>query len=462
MVNAALAGDPELVQRFEQEARVAGSLKHPNLVAVYDVGRHEGVPYFVTELLEGESLRQRLTRGRIPLETALELGGSARPRACGRARARGHPPRREAGERVRQPRRPGEAPGLRDRQARRGRRAARGTARTDGRDGDPDRERDRGPAPCSAPRGTCPRSRCGASRSTRGRTCSAWARCCTSCSRAPAPSRAARSSRAGTPSSTTTRPRSRRRCRRRWPRSSCGAWRRSRTAGSSRRAIPPSRSRCCGEAPAQRSRGRCPLARTGRGCRSPALALLALGFAAGSIAWSRTTRSVPVSLPTVEQVTFRWGAVRAARFAPDGRVFFSATFEGRPEEVFTRPVGSAMSQPLGLPSARLLAVSGTGELAVLLAPRFSVLYTAQGTLARVPGVGGTPREVAEDVEYADWSPGRRARAGDRPGHRPYPGVPTRKGPLPAPRDGSATPASRAAETSSPSSTIPSSATAWAR
>jgi hypothetical protein len=131
--------------------------------------------------------------------------------------------------------------------------------------------------------------------------------------------------------------------------------------------------------------------------------LLALGFAAGAIAWSRTHSSALLSLPTVEQVTFRWGAVRGARFAPDGRVFYSATFEGRPEEVFTRPVGSAMSQPLGLPSARLLAVSGTGELAVLLAPRFSVLYTARGTLARVPGVGGTPREVAENVEYADWS-----------------------------------------------------------
>ena len=88
VVNAALAGNPELVQRFEQEARVAGSLKHPNVVAVYDVGQHEGVPYFVTELLEGESLRQRMTRGRIPVQTALEWGAQL-ARGLAAAHARG-------------------------------------------------------------------------------------------------------------------------------------------------------------------------------------------------------------------------------------------------------------------------------------------------------------------------------------------------------------------------------------
>ncbi|HET9034990.1 MAG TPA: protein kinase, partial [Myxococcaceae bacterium] len=64
VVNEVLAGDSELVRRFEQEARLAGSLNHPNLVSVYDFGEHEGTPYFVTELLDGESLRHRLARGR--------------------------------------------------------------------------------------------------------------------------------------------------------------------------------------------------------------------------------------------------------------------------------------------------------------------------------------------------------------------------------------------------------------
>src|SRR5262249_24008969 len=73
-VNEALAGDAELGPRFEQEAGLVGSLNHPNLVAVYDFGIHEGAPYFVTELLKGESLRQRLARGQIPVDTALEWG----------------------------------------------------------------------------------------------------------------------------------------------------------------------------------------------------------------------------------------------------------------------------------------------------------------------------------------------------------------------------------------------------
>src|SRR5262249_9167138 len=64
--------DAELVRRIEQEAQLAGSLNHPNLVSVYDVGLHDGSPYFVTELLDGESLRHRLSRGRVPLSTALD------------------------------------------------------------------------------------------------------------------------------------------------------------------------------------------------------------------------------------------------------------------------------------------------------------------------------------------------------------------------------------------------------
>src|SRR4030095_11753959 len=72
VVNEALSGDPELVRRFEQEARLAGSLNHPNLVAVHDVGLHEGAPYFITELLRGDALRHRASQGRIPLQTALD------------------------------------------------------------------------------------------------------------------------------------------------------------------------------------------------------------------------------------------------------------------------------------------------------------------------------------------------------------------------------------------------------
>ena len=74
IVTGATQLDAEWIQRFEQEAKLAGSLSHPNLVVVHDVGTENGAPFLVTELLQGESLRERLRRqGRIPLRTALDL-----------------------------------------------------------------------------------------------------------------------------------------------------------------------------------------------------------------------------------------------------------------------------------------------------------------------------------------------------------------------------------------------------
>src|SRR5436305_1667176 len=71
MIPDAFAADPNRVQRCEQEARAAGQLNHPNILAVYDVGLHAGAPYIVSELLEGESLRSRLHRGALPARTVI-------------------------------------------------------------------------------------------------------------------------------------------------------------------------------------------------------------------------------------------------------------------------------------------------------------------------------------------------------------------------------------------------------
>ena len=68
-----VATDPERLRRFEREARAAGALDHPNVVAIHDVGSVAGTPFVVTELLEGETLRERLASGPLPARKAVEL-----------------------------------------------------------------------------------------------------------------------------------------------------------------------------------------------------------------------------------------------------------------------------------------------------------------------------------------------------------------------------------------------------
>jgi eukaryotic-like serine/threonine-protein kinase len=70
---ADFCSDPERRSRFEREARAAGQLNHPNILAVYDAGTIDSMPYIVTELLEGETLRERLSSGALPPRKSVEL-----------------------------------------------------------------------------------------------------------------------------------------------------------------------------------------------------------------------------------------------------------------------------------------------------------------------------------------------------------------------------------------------------
>jgi len=72
---AAVIGDADRLRRFEQEARTVGGLNHPNLVILHDVGRHEGAPYIVTELLSGTSLRARIAESPLGLRDVVRIAG---------------------------------------------------------------------------------------------------------------------------------------------------------------------------------------------------------------------------------------------------------------------------------------------------------------------------------------------------------------------------------------------------
>lgn len=69
---ASLSADKDRLARFEQEAQAAGALNHPNILSIFHIGTHDGAPFIVSELLEGEELRDRLDDGTIPLRKAIE------------------------------------------------------------------------------------------------------------------------------------------------------------------------------------------------------------------------------------------------------------------------------------------------------------------------------------------------------------------------------------------------------
>jgi Tol biopolymer transport system component len=132
-----------------------------------------------------------------------------------------------------------------------------------------------------------------------------------------------------------------------------------------------------------------------------ALALLAAGLAGGY--WAGT-RLEPRQQPKFQRLTFRHGMVRSARFAPDANtIVYTADWENAGTKTFSVRLDSPEFHPTVLENATLLVVSSSGELAVLLNPR-TVAFQTQGTLARVPFSGGAPREVLESVQVAEWSP----------------------------------------------------------
>jgi Tol biopolymer transport system component len=396
---AALGADADRRRRFEQEALAAGALNHPNVLSVFDVGELEGVPYLVFELLEGETLRQRLEDGPFSARRAAE-GGVQVARGLAAAHDKGivHRDLKPenlfvlndgrikildfglaklgplAGEAARDSRLPTEShltqPGtVLGTVAYMSPEQVRGSA-TDARSdifslGMVLHEMLTGRRLWA--------------RETAAETMSAILN-----EDVPDPS----SDGVVVPP---TLERIVRRCLEKDP---AARFRSAHDLAFALETLGGASSVPGAVRPAEASRRRPPVwvAVTG----GLVLAGLA-GFALGR-------RDAPAA-PTFETVTLRRGTVVSARFAPGGHsVVYSAAWEGAPVEIFEAELGGAESRPLGFAPAKLLSIARTGDLAIALEPRWILSHLQPGLLARVPLMGGVPRRLLADVNAADWSP----------------------------------------------------------
>jgi eukaryotic-like serine/threonine-protein kinase len=134
---------------------------------------------------------------------------------------------------------------------------------------------------------------------------------------------------------------------------------------------------------------------------SASLGVIGLALAAGTYTHFRLRPSVALHF---QRLTFRRGMIRTARFMPDHQtVLYGALWDGDDCRVYAVRTASPESAPLDLVPATPLAVAPSGEIAIALGRHFRGVMT-YGTLARVPLAGGAPRELMEDVKFADWSP----------------------------------------------------------
>jgi serine/threonine protein kinase len=130
--------------------------------------------------------------------------------------------------------------------------------------------------------------------------------------------------------------------------------------------------------------------------------LLGIGLSGGFLLGRALSRVGP---PRFEQLTFQRGAIWSARYAPDGKtVVFGGAWEGNPVQLYSTQAGIPEARVLGPPGTDILAISREGQMALGLDRTFRGIWVQSGTLAQAPLAGGQPRSLLDGVEWADWSP----------------------------------------------------------
>ena len=392
------AADPPRLQRFEQEARILATLSHANIVAVYDVGSYAGKPYLVSEFLEGKTLRERLDDGPLPVRKAIEYATEiAQGLAAAHEKGIVHRDLKPENVFVTAD---GHIKlldfGLARSVPLKARASATEITQTTVADTEPGTVM--GTAGYMSPeqvKGIPVDFRCDIfsfgsvlyemvyglrafQRNSSVETMNAII------NEEPAD---VQETRPGVPPEVD---RILRHCLEKEPQH---RFQSARDVAFDLAAI----------STVSDSSGRRAAAKAGRNRQKLATVVMVVALlaavAGGLVYW--TPRPLEF-----EQMTFRRGYVYSARFVPTGNgVLYSAAWSGDPSEIFSASMEGKESRPLGMRNADLLAISSRGELAVLLSPRVNMngfLHT--GTLATVNISGGTaPRELAENVEGADWS-----------------------------------------------------------
>jgi eukaryotic-like serine/threonine-protein kinase len=387
--------DTERLRRFEQEARAVAALNHPNILAIYDIGTGEGAPFIISELLEGETLRNRLSDGALPVRKAIEYAvqmaqglAAAHEKGIvhrdlkpenifvtrdGRVKildfglAKLTQPEDDRSETISHQTEAGVVLGtvgyMSPEQVRgtpadhrsdlfsfgailyemlSGRRAFHGETSAD--------------TMSSILRGESP----GLTETNRGI--------------APGLEQIVQHCLEKNPEE----------------------------RFQSARDVAFDLQLLSGQTPSAAREWAIPESRLRRWWQRAAVAAAVIGiFLAGYF-----TGVGSLSSPTFRQLSFQRGSIQSAAFAPDGQtVIYSAMWNGKPTpEMFSTRIGDLLSRSLQLDDSQIADISTSSEMAILEHWRSITGWTGRAMLARVAISGGAPREVLDEVQSAGWSP----------------------------------------------------------